>query len=132
MKLNRLVAARAVIFSKCAGEKLPAHIAYKFAKFLRLTDGDETFFNERFKAVLDSYAQKDENGHFVRDGERGIALKPDCTETCRKEMQELENTEIELPFQFTLNDISCLTLSIKDCFELDELIMEESDNANKV
>ena len=123
MKLNRLVAARAVIFSKCA-EKLPAHIAYKFARFLRITDGDERFFNERFKAILDNYAQKDEEGGFVRDGD-GIALNPETAETCKQEIRELEGTEVELQFHFSMNDMSNLTLSIKDCFDMDDLIKEE-------
>ncbi len=125
MKLNRLVTARAAIFSKCS-EKLPASIAYKLAKFLRLTDGDEKFFNEKFKAILDNYAQKDEDGNFVR-GDGGIVLKPETAEVCKQELRELEGTEIELPFQFSMDDMSCLTLSIKDCFDMDGLIKEEGE-----
>lgn len=125
MKLSKLVTARAVLFSKCSNEKLPANIAYKFARFLRLTDGDENFFNEKFKEILENYAQKDEKGSFVRDGDNGIALKPETTDVCKKEIRELENTEIELPFHFSLNDMSCLTLSIRDCFDMDDLIKEE-------
>jgi len=129
MKLKKLMTARAVI-SKCAGEKLPAHVAYKFARFIRLTDGDENFYHEKFNTILDNYAKKDEEGNLVRDGEFGIALKPETTEDCRREMHELENTEVELPFHFSMKDMSCLTLSIKDCFGLEDLIKEEGNECH--
>ena len=126
MKLVKLLAARSAI-SKCAGERLPATIAYKFARFLRLTDGDESFYHEKFKVILDSYAKKDESGNFIHEGGRGIALKPECIEVCQKEIAELENMEIEMPFSFTLDEIGNLSLSIKDCFDLDELIKGEQE-----
>ena len=125
MKLNKLLTARAVI-SKCAGDRLPAPIAYKFARFLRLTEGDEVFYNDKFRAILNVHAKKDEAGNFVKaeGNSNGIALNPDTAKVCQQEIKELENTEIELPFHFTMGDMGGLTLTIKDCLDLDDLIKE--------
>jgi len=123
MKLIKLIAARVVI-SQCAKEKLPAQVAYKFVKFLKATDNDEIFYNEKLKGILSQYAKKDANGNFVHDG-NGIALIPETAEACKQEIYELDNTVIEMPATFTIDEFSGLSLSMTDILALESLLIEE-------
>jgi hypothetical protein len=124
MELNKILTARSVI-SKCAGEKLPPQIAYKFAKFLKATDTEEEFFNNKLKGILDQYAEKDTSGDFVKSDGNGVLIQPDKIEVCQTEISQLEKTEIEISFSFSLTDFEGLKLSITDIFNLDELIKGE-------
>ena len=127
MKLFRLINARAVI-AKCAKERLPAQTAYKLVKFLKCTDNDETFYNEKFRSILNQYAKKDEDGNFMPSEGGGIALKPETAEACNKEILELENTEIDNAATFTIDEFSGICLSMSDIFAIEELIIEKESS----
>ena len=67
MQLIKIINARGVI-AQYAGEKIAAQTAYKLFNFLKSTDKDEIFYNEKRKEIIDRYAKKDEEGNYVPEG----------------------------------------------------------------
>jgi len=125
MKLINLINARGVIV-QFAREKLPAQTAYKLFNFLKETDKDEAFYNDKRTGIIKRYAKKDDEGNFVPDG-NGIALIPETAEACKKELLELENTVIELPVRFTIEEFGGLSLSMADILVIEELLANKED-----
>ena len=123
MKLKQLIEARKTIM-QYAKEKIPAPTAYKLIKFLKHTDTDELFLNEKLREIIIRYARKDEGGEYIFDENKGICLKPDYIEDARKEITELENVEIEIPFRFSLEEFTWLKISMSEIYTLDGLIEE--------
>jgi hypothetical protein len=124
MDLITLINARKIIMQH-SQEKLPVSLAYKFAKFLKGTEGDEAFYNEKFLEIVNQYRQRDENGNFVESG-NGIPLVASETEKCKEELKELGNTKVNLPnIRFSLHELSILKLSVQDIFVLEELFEEK-------
>ena len=122
MKLINIIRARGVI-AEHAREKMPAQTAYKFVKFLKATDNDEIFYNDKLTEILDLYAVKDENGKFIPDG-NGISLIPETADDCKKKVEELDNTIVEKPVTFTIDEFSGLSLSMTEILAVDELLVE--------
>jgi len=122
MKLINIIRARGVIVEH-AREKMEAQTAYKFVKFLKVTDNDEVFYNDKLTEILDRYAVKDENGKFIPDSS-GISLIPETADDCKKKVEELDNTIVEKPFTFTIDEFSGLSLSMTEILAVDELLVE--------
>jgi hypothetical protein len=123
MKLINLINARRVI-QKYATEKISMALAYKMMKIMRNTDSDEEFYSTRFREIINSYGQKDEDGKLVLSGE-AISLIPDTASDCQKAIKELEDTEVEMSLKLPLAELSELKMSMTDLFALENLIQEE-------
>lgn len=129
MNLITLLNARKIIMQH-SQEKLPTPLAYKFAKFIRETDGDEVFYNEKFTEITNQYRQKDDKGNFIESND-GIPLVADVAEKCKEELKELGDTKIDsLNIKFSLQELSVLKMSMRDIFILEDLI-EEKIGGNK-
>jgi len=124
MTLIQLIKARQIV-AKYAGEKISTALSYKLVKFIKATDNDESFYNDKLKSILETYVEKDDEGNYVQHG-NGFKIKPDQIQECNKENLELENTEVTLPdIHFTVSELEDLKLSMREILSLDELITEE-------
>lgn len=76
---------------------LPLKAAYKLNKIKKTVEKEGDFYGEKFQEILDKYAKKDENGELVfsEDGNQ-IMIKDDAIEECNKELNELQNLEIQI------------------------------------
>lgn len=84
---------------KLENEKLPFSLAHKLFSLHNATQKDVEFYYNKLQELLDTYADRDENGQvkMSQDGAQ-IILKPDKLEECQKEMQELNGCEIDIVF----------------------------------
>ncbi len=124
MKLIDLIQSRNVIsfFSK---EQLSANLAYKFMKFLKITDSEDAFYNQRLAALIEQYAQRDEEGKYIKENDSFQIIK-DKVDECRRVVNELNETKVDKPLiSFCLEELKELKLSIKEIAYLDEFIIEE-------
>ena len=124
MKLIKLINARSVIVQH-AREKLPVQTAYKLIKFLKSTDNDEIFYNEKRRDIINQYAEKDKEGN-LKQKNGMLSWLPGKEEACNNELIELNDTQVELPpIKFTIDELGGLQLSVKDVFDIEELLIEE-------
>ncbi len=123
MKLNQLINIRK-IFNEHSQEKLSVPLAYKMMKFIKATEEDNAFYDERIKAIIELYAVKDEKGKPVTEG-GGIKIVESSIAQCNKEVMELSDHEVEAPkITFTLSELTELKLSASEMYALDEIIKE--------
>ena len=125
MKLYELLEARTVINKNIDQTKsISAPLAYKIMKLMKNTQNDCDFYQEKFNAILTEYGEKDDNGQLIQEN-NGIKIQDGKMEECTSKVNELNNTEIELPkIKFTLEELKPYNFSVIDMAKIDELIQE--------
>lgn len=124
MKLNKILQVRKVL-SEHANEPIPTMLAYKILKFMKLSDTEGAFYDQKFKEIIDKYAKRDSNGKVQSAGEQ-IRIMPDKIKECQEAIIDLENTEIDAPkITFTIEELTPINFSVSELYLLDEIIIEE-------
>ena len=125
MKLYELLEARTVINKNIdQTESISAPLAYKIMKLIKSTQNDCDFYQEKFNAILTEYGEKDDNGQLIQEN-NGIKIQDGKMEECTSKVNELNNTEIELPkIKFTLEELKPYNFSVIDMAKIDEFIQE--------
>ena len=125
MKLYELLEARTVINKNIDQTKsISAALAYKIMKLMKNTQNDCDFYQEKFNAILNEYGEKDDDGQLIQEN-NGIKIQDGKMEECTSKVNELNNTEIELPkIKFTLEELKPYNFSVIDMAKIDELIQE--------
>lgn len=78
-------------------QKLPLPVAYKLTKINNAAEKEAEFYQEKFNAIVDKYAKKDENGNLVfsEDGEQ-IMIQDDLIPECNDALEELMDLETDI------------------------------------
>lgn len=123
MKLKNLLNARKIII-QYKDEKLSPTLAYKFVKFMKASDSEEAFYNDKLKQLIEEYALKDEKGQIAtQDG--NIRLMPAKIQDFNNAANELQETEVEAPnVQFKISELEQIKLSVTDLYALDDFVTE--------
>ena len=90
-----------------SGVSLPLKGAYKLNKIKKAIEKEAEFYTEKFQEIVDTYAQKDDNGELVfsEDGNQ-IMIKDGMVEECNKALEDLQALEVEIEnYEFTLRDL---------------------------
>ena len=76
---------------------LPLKSAYKLNKIKKTVDKEMEFYGNKFQEILDTYAQKDDNGEYImsEDGTQ-ILIIDGKVEECNQTLEELQKMEIEV------------------------------------
>lgn len=107
-------------------DKIPVALKYKLVKFLKETEGDEEFFQKQLTELIEQYAERDEEGNPVTNGNEGVKVRVECQEECAKKIKELHNIRTEHAQKFlTLGDIDNLEIGYSDMEGLYPFIKEE-------
>ena len=110
------------LFHRFAQTKVAPRLAYKIMKFCKSVEIEEEFYNNRRNEIISTYAEKDENGYPIVEGDRVNIIKDKIAEA-NTAMLELNNMDVEAPnVKFTLDELEVFELSVADMFVLDEFI----------
>lgn len=124
MKLNKLIKARSAL-SKHSDEPLPTRLAYKILKFMKASDTEGAFYDEKLKDIINRYGQKDESGNIIYVN-GNISIQSDCVQECQKAIEELGETEVSAPeITFNIQELTPINFTVSELFLLDEIIEEE-------
>lgn len=105
--------------------KISSRLAYKIMKFYKSVETEEEFYNKKRMEIVETYAQKDDNGQPVVDNNGIIKIIEDKMVDANRAMIELNGTEVTAPdIRFALSELEELKLSVKDMFALDAFIEE--------
>lgn len=91
---------------------LPLKGAFKINRLKRDIENDFSFYQDKFKEILEKYADKDEEGNikFSNDGSQ-ILIKEGQIDECTEELENLDSMEVEVDnYDFNideLGDIDC-------------------------
>ena len=123
MEIIKIIQAKEV-FAPHFQAKLAPSLSYKIYKLCKFAEQEEAFYNDKRRALIEEYAQRDENGEIVNNNGM-IALIPDKIAEARSAMAELDAIDVEAPnVKFTLDELSEIKLSVADIVALDGFIEE--------
>ena len=128
IKLNDLLFAMES-YKKIDKEKFPLKTAYKLSKLYNVLEAEVKVYEESVKEALIKYAKKDENGEpitqMVEQGER-IEIDPEKQAICMKEIEDLNNSEIEIAdCNISISEFGNLTISLDEIRGLIPFIKED-------
>lgn len=112
-------------YTKIREKDMPIKTAYKLNKLARRLENEQVFYQEKIQKILNQYAIKDEDGNIKPDETGNIRLVAETVEDCEKELNELQNLEIEdINVSFTLDELEGLQVSPMELSSLFSLITE--------
>lgn len=116
------------LLQKLTQKELPIRTLYKVDKLIKLVGKEKDFYQTQFQALVDTYAERDENGNYLYTDNSAEAVKiiPDKIAECQSKMNELINIEItDVPdISFTFEELDSLTLSYSEARPLMNFIIE--------
>ena len=116
------------LLQKRTQKELPIRTLYKVDKLIKLVGKEKDFYQTQFQALVDTYAERDENGNYLYTDNSAEAVKiiPDKIAECQSKMNELVNIEItDVPdISFTFEELDSLTLSYTEARPLMNFIKE--------
>ena len=95
-------------------EKLAIKTAYRLTKLTKAIENELSFYREKLQAIINQYAQLDEEGKPIptEDG-NGFKLRPETETDCYAAIYELQEIEVELPdIKFTFDEFEGTQLTI--------------------
>ena len=117
------------LLQKLTQKELPIRTLYKVDKLIKLVGKEKDFYQTQFQALVDTYAERDENGNYIYTDNSAEAVKiiPDKIAECQSKMNELVNIEItDVPdISFTFEELDSLTLSYAEARPLMNFIKEQ-------
>ena len=104
----------ATFYEAVKDEKLAIKTAYRLTKLTKAIENELGFYREKLQAIINQYAQLDEEGKPIptEDG-AGVKLRPETEADCYAAIYELQDIEIELPdIKFTFDEFEGTQLTI--------------------
>ena len=90
-----------------ADTTLPLKGAYKLNKIKKSVEEESAFYIEKFQEIIDTYAQKNEQGQLVysNDGSQ-ILIKDGMIDECYKAIEDLQAMEVQIEnYGLSLDDL---------------------------
>lgn len=123
MKLITILKARAAINSHLH-DRISYKTAYKLMKFMKASETQEAFYNEKIKELVNLYGKKDENGNFIYK-KNSVVLQPEHINDWASAVGELSETDVDnLEIKFMLSDFEEMKISTEEMIALSEFIEE--------
>ena len=103
-------------YSLTTSHKLPIKVAYKLSRLATAIESEVTFYQIKFREILNEYCLVDDNGNYVPTEDcQGFKIQPGKEIECNQAMADLHNLEIELPdITFNIDEFDGLELRIQD------------------
>lgn len=125
MKLIEQISARMVLINH-ANERLPIQLGYKIAMYIRASENDAKFYQQKLDEILEEFAAKDPDGKFLHTKDNNIVIQNGKVDECKQRVKELEMTEVNpialekfeirelAPIQFTADELLKLFVYINE------------------
>lgn len=111
------------LYSSIADIKLPLKTTYKFTRLMKRAEEELTFYQEKFREIVEEYGVK-ENGQYklTPDGQ-SIAIIPGKEVECNTKLAELRNLDVLIDgIKFSIEELDGIDVSISELSCLMSLI----------
>lgn len=85
-------------YNAIKSQKMSIKLAYRLSKIAQAVEQEQKFYQDKVRALLDAYAEKDENGTPITNESGGIKLKPEYRTECLTQFSELESLDVDIKF----------------------------------
>jgi hypothetical protein len=111
------------LYNSIANIKLPLKTAYKFTRLMRRAGEEISFYQEKFREIVEEYGIK-ENGEYkmTPDGQ-SIVITPGKEVECNAKLAELRNLDVSIDnIKFSIEELDGIDISISELTCLMSLI----------
>ena len=109
MKLSQIEPLKETLLN-ISQKELPFRLAYKISKLSEKIEKDYLFFTEEVQKIIIKYAERDEKGEIVFEG-NNVKIQRDLIEQAEKDLKELDEVEMEeIDVSFTLDELESLNI----------------------
>ena len=111
------------LYNSIANIKLPLKTTYKFTRLMKRAEEELTFYQEKFREIVEEYGVK-ENGQYklTPDGQ-SIAIIPGKEVECNTKLAELRNLDVLIDgIKFSIEELDGIDVSISELSCLMSLI----------
>lgn len=111
------------LYNSIADIKLPLKTTYKFTRLMKRAEEELTFYQEKFREIVEEYGVK-ENGQYklTPDGQ-SIAIIPGKEVECNTKLAELRNLDVLIDgIKFSIEELEGIDVSISELSCLMSLI----------
>lgn len=96
---------------------------YKFLKIRKTIKEETDLYDEQRKFLIENYAEKDNEGHFIILEDGGLKIKADCLEECSAKIKEINEFQVTFPdIYFSLDELEPLGLTLEELELLEPFI----------
>lgn len=97
--------------------ELPAKLAYRLAKLLKILEPEFTSYEETRRKLVEKYGDKKEDGN--------IQVPPEKLNDFFGEINEVLKEEVEITFfPFTVDELAKVELTVQDIVAIERLLVE--------
>ena len=103
------------LYNSISNVKLPLKTSYKFARLMKLVEGELTFYQTKFREIIEEYGVK-ENGEYklTPDGQ-SIMIIPGKESECNVKLFELRNLDVPIEgIKFSIEELEGIDISIQE------------------
>lgn len=124
IKMSTIIALKGVC-ENLKSQKTSVKTAYKISKILNTIEKEFTFYQTKFTEIINEYSEKDENGQpiLINDGQ-GVKIEPTRLMEAQTKLTELEDLEVEIESNLTIDELEGLEISISDMQHLSCLLVD--------
>lgn len=124
IKMSTIIALKGVC-ENLKSQKTSVKTAYKISKILNTIEKEFTFYQTKFTEIINEYSEKDENGQpiLINDGQ-GVKIDPSRLIEAQTKLTELEDLEVEIESNLTIDELEGLEISISDMQHLSYLLVD--------
>lgn len=111
------------LYASISNIKLPLKTTYKFTRLMRRAEEELTFYQEKFREIVEEYGVK-ENGEYklTPDG-LSIVIIPGKEVECNNKLAELRNLDVQInDIKFSIEELEGIDVSISELSCLMSLI----------
>lgn len=96
---------------------------YKLLKLIKIADEEYSIYMEQIQPLLDSYAEKDEQGNIIHSEGGGTKIKTDQMNILEQKLYELREIKVQVPdLYFSLDELEKLGLKMGELNAFIDLI----------
>jgi len=115
--LRKILAAKDAL-QRLIDKEINIKLAFKLAKIIKEINGEFSLFEERRVSLIKKYSDKPD-----KDG--SVKVKPENIQAFAKELNELEEIEVDLNFKpMKLDEFGNIEMATKDLIALEDFIKE--------
>lgn len=103
------------LYVSIANTKMPLKTTYKFARLMKRAEEELTFYQEKFREIVEEYGIKENGEYKLINNGQSIAIIPGKEVECNKKLAELRNLDVPIEgIKFTIEELEGIDVSISE------------------
>jgi hypothetical protein len=111
------------LYNSIADIKLPLKTTYKFTRLMKRAEEELTFYQEKFREIVEDYGVKESGQYKLTPDGQSIAIIPGKEVECNTKLAELRNLDVLIDgIKFSIEELEGIDVSISELSCLMSLI----------